>query len=120
MGCLVTQRPILISRLFPARRAIYRSVFAMHRSNPVKRVIALAAGLTTLLLISAAPVRAAQPLPDTGILSDVPFTFKSDVAIFSKQHEKPSDSRIFLPRKSFPANREPQLSEARIAHLTLL
>jgi hypothetical protein len=92
----------------------------MHRSNRIKRVIALAASLATLFVVTAVPVRAAQPLPDSGILSAAPFTFKSDSAIFSKHHDMPSDSRIFSPRKSLSGNREPQLSEDRFAHPTLL
>jgi hypothetical protein len=98
----------------------YRSVSAMPSSNSMKREIALAACLAALLVVTSAPVRAAESLPDAGILSAAPFTFKSDGAIFSKQHNAPDDSRIFSPRKSLSGNREPQLSDDRFAHPTLL
>jgi hypothetical protein len=91
----------------------------MHSSNSIKRAIALAACLATSFVASA-PVCAAESLPDAGILSATPFTFRSDRAIFSKQHNTPNDSRIFSPRKSVPGNRESQLSEELFADPTLL
>jgi hypothetical protein len=92
----------------------------MHSSNSMKRAIALAACLATLFVVTSAPVCAGESLPDAGILSAAPFTFKSDGAIFSKQHNTPNDSRIFSPRKTLPGNREPQFSEELFAHPTLL
>ncbi|WP_244849869.1 hypothetical protein [Caballeronia sp. SL2Y3] len=97
-----------------SRRVAPVSAFlAMNRSHSIWSAVALAACLTSYLLSSATPSRAAEPLPDPHILSAVPFVFTADSGIFSPMPVSPTDSRIFSPLQT-PGNRETvNISEAR-------
>jgi hypothetical protein len=88
----------------------------MNRSHSIWSAVALAACLTSYLLSSATPSQAAEPLPDSHILSAAPFAFSADRGIFSPMPISPTDSRIFSPLQT-PVGRDTvELSEARIRH----